>query len=109
MTEDSVRIAYGSAYADDLIELAVEMADRGQIEYLCMDSLAERTLALAQLRRVDDPDVGYDVRLGAIADDLLPVADARGVKIIGNMGQANPVAAGQHLATRAKELGLTRT
>lgn len=109
MSRDTVRIACGSAYADDLIELAVEMADRGNIEYLCMDSLAERTLALAQLRRIENPDIGYDLRLEAIAEELLPVADARGVKVIGNMGQANPIAAGQHLAARAKEMGLSRT
>lgn len=103
---DVVRIGCGSGYADDLIELAVDMADRGGIEYLCMDALAERTLALAQQRRLVDPDAGYDTRLERIADELLPVAAARGVKIITNSGQANPVAAGRYLVTRAKELGL---
>ena len=106
---NAVRIGCGSGYGDDLIELAVDMAERGGVKYLCMDALAERTLALAQLRRVEDPDSGYDVRLEDIASSLLPAAAAHDVTIIGNMGAANPGAAGRFLARKASELGLEKT
>ena len=105
----SVRIGCGSGYGDDLIELAVDMADRGQVEYLCMDALAERTLMLAQLRRVDNPDLGYDLRLEEVAHELLPMADKRKVKIVSNMGAANPGAAGRYLSQKAREQGLKNT
>jgi hypothetical protein len=102
----TVRVGCGSGYADDLLELAVDMVERGNVDYLCMDALAERTLALAQLRRLEDPDAGYDTRLEAMADELLPAAAARHVTIITNSGQANPRGAGHLLASRAKRKGL---
>ncbi len=105
--KSSVRIGCGSGYGDDLIELAVDMADRGKISYLGMDGLAERTLALAQLRMLDDPQAGYDLRLEEVARSLLPMANARKVKIVTNMGAANPRAAGRYLASSAKQQGLS--
>jgi hypothetical protein len=82
------------------------MTDRGEIQYLCMDGLAERTLALAHQRRDSAGQGAYDTRLPDMANDLLPLAVERGVKIVCNMGAANPAAAGEYLATTAKELGL---
>jgi hypothetical protein len=104
----TVRIACGSASAEDRIDLAVEMTDRGDIQYLCMDGLAERTLALAHQRR--DPTTGrgaYDTRLPEVASDVLPLAVKRRVKIVCNFGAANPADAGAYLAKRARELGLS--
>jgi len=103
----AVRIGCGSAYSEDRMDLAVDMTDRGDIQYLCMDGLAERTLALAHQKR--DPVTGrgtYDTRLPDMASDLLPLAVERGVKIVCNLGAANPAAAGQYLQNAAWELGL---
>jgi hypothetical protein len=94
----TVRIGCGSAYADDDLELAMDMLERGDIDYLAMDSLAERTLGLAQLRRRLDPSSGFDERLPEIAERVLPLALDRGVKVIGNMGAANPEGAGEFVA-----------
>jgi hypothetical protein len=88
--KDSVRIGCGSAYAGDPIELAVNLVRGANLNYLGMDCLAERTLALAQLRRREDPRTGYDSRLPEIVSSLLPAAMDRGVKIVTNMGAANP-------------------
>jgi hypothetical protein len=107
MSATSVRIGCGSAYSEDRIDLAVDMADRGDIGYLAMDGLAERTLALAHQRR--DPTTGaggFDTRLAQVASDLLPVAARRGVKVISNMGAANPIAAAEYLAEQAESHGL---
>jgi hypothetical protein len=103
----SVRLGCGSAYSEDRIDLAVDMVDRGGVDYLAMDGLAERTLALAHQRR--DPVTGaggYDTRLAQVARDLLPAAARRGVKIITNMGAANPSDAAEYLATAARSHGL---
>src|SRR5690348_2371983 len=105
--KSTLRIACGSASAEDRIDLAVEMTERGDIQYLCMDGLAERTLALAHQRR--DPATGraaYDTRLPEVASDVLPLAVERGVRIICNFGAANPGDAGAYLARRARELKL---
>ena len=102
----TVRIGCGSAYSEDRIDLAMDMTDRGDIQYLCMDGLAERTLALAHQRRDPSGQGAYDTRLPDVASDLLPLAVERGVKIVCNLGAANPAAAGKYLADAARELGL---
>ncbi|MHB8499557.1 MAG: acyclic terpene utilization AtuA family protein [Candidatus Acidiferrales bacterium] len=105
---EALRVGCGSAYSEDRIDLALEMADRGGIAYLCMDGLAERTLSLAHQRRDARTGEGsYDTRMPDIAGRLLPVLVERGVKLIANIGAANPIAAGRYLADEAKRNGLT--
>lgn len=101
-TPDIVRIGCGSAYADDDVQLAVNMLTDGKVQYLAMDSLAERTLSQAQLRRRGNVDIGYDERLPRIAAEVLPLALDQGVRVIGNMGAANPLAAGRLLMDAMK-------
>jgi Acyclic terpene utilisation family protein AtuA len=107
VTTQTVRVGCGSAYAEDRIDLAVDMVERGDVRYLCMDGLAERTLALAHQRR--DPVTGegsYDVRIPALAEEVVPRAAKRGVTIVASMGGANPAAAGRYLVDAARRQGL---
>jgi hypothetical protein len=103
---DNVRIACGSAGAIDRVQLAVDMVEQGDPRYLCLDSLAERTLALAQLRKSAGIGAGYDLRLPAYARNLFPLAREHGTTVIGNMGAADPEAALQYLSEVAKDFGL---
>lgn len=103
---NSLRIGGGSAYANDRVEPALQLARDGGLDYLCFDSLAERTLALAQQRKQADPTKGYDVRTADLMSQVLPVAVENGVKLIGSMGAANPEAAADLVAHLAKDLGL---
>lgn len=101
----TVRIGWGSAYAGDNLELAGDLAAHAELDYLCFDALAERTLALAQVRRQRDPAAGYDLRLTQFGRQFLPYAD-RGLCLITNMGGANPGQAARLLAQEAQALGL---
>jgi len=56
----SIRIGAGAGYAGDRIPPAVELAQQAQLDWLVFECLAERTIALAQLRRRADPQSGYD-------------------------------------------------
>ena len=73
---------------------------------LVFECLAERTIALAQLRRSADPTQGYDPLLADRMRAVLPACVAQGVTIVTNMGAANPMAAGQAVLAVARELGL---
>ena len=44
----TIRIGAGAGYSGDRIEPAVELAERGELDYLIFEGLAERTIALAQ-------------------------------------------------------------
>jgi hypothetical protein len=101
-----VRIGAGAGYSGDRIEPAVELAEHGALDYLVFECLAERTIALAQQSRRKDPALGYDPLLEARMKAVLPVAARNGVRIISNMGAANPVAAARKTAEIARELGL---
>lgn len=101
-----VRIGAGAGYSGDRIEPAVELAEHGALDYLVFECLAERTIAIAQQARRHNPQLGYDPLLEARMRAVLPVAARNGVRIISNMGAANPHAAARKTAQIAQSLGL---
>lgn len=101
-----VRLGAGSGFSGDRIEPAVDLARDGALDYLVFECLAERTIALAQLARLENPDRGYDPLLEARMRAVLPLCAARKVRIVTNMGAANPQAAAAAVAKIAGELGL---
>ncbi|EON14039.1 acyclic terpene utilization AtuA family protein [Pandoraea sp. SD6-2] len=101
-----IRIGAGAGYSGDRIEPAVELAARGALDYLVFECLAERTIAIAQQARRKDPQAGYDPLLEARMTAVLPAAMRNGVRIVSNMGAANPLAAARKTAEIARKLGL---
>lgn len=89
----ALRIGAGASFADDRIAPAVELAERGELDYLAFECLAERTVARENQSRLKNPKLGYTPRLMDRMSQVLPVALKHGVKIITNMGAANPIAA----------------
>jgi hypothetical protein len=71
-----------------------------------LECLAERTIALAQLRRLNDPAAGYDSLLERRMTGLLPLIKRNGVRVVTNMGAANPLAGAEAIIALAKRLGL---
>ena len=102
----TIRIGTGAGFSGDRIEPAVEVAERGDVQYLVFECLAERTIALAQQAKLRDPTQGYDVLLADRMRAVLPTCQAKGIKVITNMGAANPVAAAEKTAEVARSLGL---
>jgi hypothetical protein len=101
-----VRIGVGAGFSGDRIEPAIELIERGDLQFLVFECLAERTIALAHQARRLDPSNGFDPLLIERMRGVLPGARRRGVRIITNAGAANPLGAAQALATLARELGL---
>jgi hypothetical protein len=102
----TIRIGSGAGYSGDRIEPAVELAEKGDIDYLVFECLGERTVALAQQARLKNPDAGYDPLLEERMRAVLPLCAAKGIKIVTNMGAANPEAAANKTAEIARSLGL---
>jgi hypothetical protein len=98
----TLRIGSGAGFSGDRLEPAVILAERGELQYLGLECLAERTIALAQLRKLKEPAEGYDVLLARRMELLLPVIKKKGVRLITNMGAANPVAAADLIVEIAK-------
>lgn len=107
MTVQPLKIGTGAGYAGDRIEPARELAERGELDYLVFECLAERTIADAQLRRLDDPDAGYAPLLAERMEAVLPRCASDDVRIVTNMGAANPTAAREETLRIADDLGLS--
>lgn len=101
-----IRIGSGAGYSGDRIEPAVELVEKGDIDYLIFECLAERTIALAQRARMKDPASGYDPLLADRMRAVLPVCSAKGIRVITNMGAANPLAAAAKVRQIAQSMGL---
>jgi hypothetical protein len=103
----TIRIGSGAGYSGDRIEPAIELAEKGDIDYLVFECLGERTVALAQQARLKNPDAGYDPLLEERMRAVLPLCAEKRIKIVTNMGAANPEAAAKKTAEIARSLGLS--
>jgi hypothetical protein len=112
MPVTTVHIGAGAGFAGDRPGAAVAVAEalataraKDIPAFLIFEMLAERTLALAQLERRRDPDAGYSANLAALVQPVLALCLRHGIRIVGNFGAANPVAAARRLRAMAREAG----
>jgi hypothetical protein len=73
---------------------------------LMFETLAERTLALAQLARRANPEGGFEPLLDDMLKPILERCLGSGIRIVGNFGAANPPGAAHRILAMAHELGL---
>jgi hypothetical protein len=105
----TVRIGCGAGFSGDRIDPAVELAEKGELHYLVFECLAERTIGLAQQAKARDPNQGYDPWLEQRMEAVLPACIDSRVRIVTNMGAANPAAAAnlvRNIAWRLNYRGL---
>ena len=99
---ESLRVGAGAGFSGDRLEPALVLAQRGGVDYLVLECLGERTVALAQLHKSRDPTRGYDPLLERRMEMLLPHLRRHGVRLISNLGAANPVAAAEAVIALAR-------
>lgn len=103
----SIRIGAGAGYAGDRLEPALELIEKGNLDYISFECLAERTIAIGQQAKLKDPTKGYNGLLEHRMEKALPLCWEHKVKLITNMGSANPEAAAAKCVEIAKKHGLT--
>lgn len=103
----TIRIGSGAGYAGDRIEPAVELMEKGNLDYIIFECLAERTIAIGQQDKLKDPSKGYNQLLEARMNRILKLAKEKKIKVITNMGAANPISAMEKTVEIAKNLGVT--
>jgi len=104
--KDVIRLGAGSGFWGDAADPAMELLERGSLDYLCFDYLAELTMALLERQRRKDPAGGYvpDAVDALIA--MMRMAHERGTRMITNGGGVNPRAAAERVAEAARAVGL---
>ena len=101
--KNSLRIGCGAGFSGDRIEPAIVLAEKGGLDYLVLECLAERTIALAQKRKMSDATKGYDPLLEKRIMTLLPHLEKNNVRLITNMGAANPIEAAKKIIEILKQ------
>lgn len=107
-----LRIGCGAGFSGDRWDAAVAVVDTLRASpgpaVLMFETLAERTLALAQLRRRQAPDAGFEPTLVHFLRPILAQCVEAGIPVIGNFGAANPDGAAAEVHSLAAELNLPR-
>lgn len=106
MCDKTVRLGSGSSHASSLPDMAYTMAREVDIDYLCCDRLAERTLANATLKRKNNESPGYNPSLKSWFEKVLPICVENNITVIGSFGAANPDGAADKVRELATDLGI---
>lgn len=110
--QSSILIGCGAGFSGDRVDAAPPVVQtlirRGQPAALIFENLAERTLALQQLAKRQNPKLGYEPLLELEVRPILADCLAHGITIVSNFGAANPQAAAEKIFEIAESLGLTR-
>jgi len=104
-------IGAGAGYSGDRIDAPVavvrDLRSAGEHAAIIFETLGERTLAAAQLRRRQDPSLGYEPKLAPLLSPILKDCVDAKIAIIGNFGAANPSAAAEVIAGLARAANLS--
>ena len=104
--KERIRVGSGAGTSDDRMIPALELAQRGELDYLVFECLAERTVARENQSRTKDPDKGYTPSMPERLGLVLPTCVEQGIRIVSNMGAANPLGGARAARQVARELGL---
>lgn len=103
---EKIRIGCGAGFSGDRLDPSIILAEKGELDYLVLECLAERTIALAQKHKRTDPTKGFDPLLERRIKSLLPLLLKNKVKLITNMGAANPMEGARKVLAIATSLNL---
>lgn len=112
MTQDNLAIGCAAGFGGDRTDAAAPIVEtliaRAGAGALIFEMLAERTLALAQLERRKNPELGYAPLLELMLRPVLRRCVEHGIPIVGNFGAANPGAAAKLIRRIAAEQGVPK-
>lgn len=105
-----LRVGCAAGFSGDRTDAALPVVQAliaaGGPSVLIFETLAERTMALAQLARRSDPEAGFEPLLDELLLPVLGLCLAHRVRIVSNFGAANPAAGARRIAALAAQLGL---
>jgi Acyclic terpene utilisation family protein AtuA len=112
MIDGALAIGCAAGFGGDRADAAGPVVDtlisRGGPAVLIFEMLAERTLALAQLARRENPEGGFAPLMEPAVRPILCRCLEHGIPIVSNFGAANPRAAARRILRIAEEQGLQR-
>jgi hypothetical protein len=101
----TMRVANGQGFWGDSVDAPVQLIQRGGIDYLTMDYLAEVTLSIMQRQKLKDPRSGYARDFVELIERVLPDLLAKNIKLVSNAGGVNAPACSAALKETARRMG----
>ncbi len=101
-----IRIANGQGFWGDSVEAPVQQVNRGPLDYLTLDYLAEVTMSILQKQKSRDPRFGYARDFIDVIARTLPALLERNIKVVANAGGVNPMACREAVIEVARKLNL---
>lgn len=105
-SEKTVRIGGAAAAWGDTIHGARQLVEKGEVDYLIGDYLAEVTMALLARARAKAPDGGFIPDWLASVRPVLAQIRQRNIRLVTNSGGMNPLACRDAFLAAAAEAGL---
>ncbi|WP_341702213.1 acyclic terpene utilization AtuA family protein [Ferrovibrio sp.] len=106
---ETVLVGSGAGFSGDRLDAAApvvrSLIRSGRPAAIMFETLGERTLALAQLARLENPERGYEPLLERLLAPVLADCLAHRITILGNFGAANPQAAARAIRALAVRIG----
>ncbi len=102
----TLRIGCGAGFWGDSPEGPKQLVEKGRIDYLVLDYLAEITMSLLAKARAKDPNGGFAGDFPDVIARLAPQIKAQGIKVVTNAGGVNPRACKAAIEEKLRALGI---
>jgi Acyclic terpene utilisation family protein AtuA len=107
MAKDIVSIGCAAGFWGDSPLAARQLVERGDIDFLVFDYLAEVTMSILARARARTPELGYATDFAeALIPDIVGDLAARKIRLVCNAGGVNPRACRDAVANAARAAGL---
>lgn len=103
----TIRVGNGAGYWGDNLDAPRRLVERGELDYLTLEYLAELTLSILAYQRSKDPQAGYVPDCVSVIAGLTPLLhDNSRLKIVTNGGGMNPPACARRISAGLAAAGL---
>ena len=102
---DRIRIANAGGYWGDDLSQFKRQVERGPVDYVTLDFLAEITMSIMQKQRARDPEAGYARDFITQVELTLDLLLQKSVKVVTNAGGVNPAACRKAILAAAAKRG----